>query len=591
MSRRRGTSVAANPVSLDDRTWTLSRFDSTAWFPADADPDFGVVRLKTGEDGEDVIDILYASKNGKISGLGKATSKDYAVKFDTKTGLLTVTKGKDYTIQGVLGDFEDGCYRAGRINKDGTCVPVEIEFETLPTPDEDFPWMADGFELTLGQVFGEGMQPSVWSGDELLELTVTGLPAGLKYDKKTGLITGAPTKAGEFKVKVGYAYGTRKITRETTLVVLPKPEGLPVGTYAGYAMVCVDGTNREQRVDCPFTATIDKNGALSGSITLFGKKATFKASGYDYASEGSSNYTATLDLKAINKAWGTTALRIWAREDDMMAYWDDVLFGDRYTIWDVTARRNQSKDPGYAARVAPYVGTYVAALSTELVEDNGEWAVTTLSVAVDKKGTAKLAGTFADGTAFSDSAPLAVFVDEDDSWAYADVVVLPKPLAQGGMRISLEFSNLMDEDLMERKVSLYCDADAAKYVRSSGEFTALDMVDSFSYRYSTLAWVDSTVDPGETCLSVSSDEGRFKEVTFAWTTKTVAGEKRIAGVGRRLSGPAMTFKIDEKTGLFSGTCGTYKIFGAMEEGACSGLGTAVGRDGSIDCVTVGVAWR
>ena len=579
-------SAVKTTVELDSRA---SLFTSGCWFPKVADPDFGVVRLTTGED---VIDILYASKNGQITGLGKALQPGFTVKFDTKTGLLTVTKGKEYTIQGVLANHERYCYLVGRINKDGTCEPVDIDFETLPTPEERFPWTDDGFELTLGRVFDEGMQPSVESEDGPLALTVTGLPAGLKYDKKTGLITGAPTKAGEFKVKVGYSYGTRKVTRETTLVVLPKPEGLPIGTYAGSATVYVDGTNGEQRVDCPFTATIDKNGALSGSITLFGKKATFKASGYECGWEGWSAYTATLDLKAIDKTWGTASLRIWASEEDMTEEsLGSGLFGDGYTIGDVTACRNQSKDPGYAARVAPYAGTYVSALETEFFADSGEWFVTTLSVAVDKRGVAKLAGKFADGTAFSASSQLSLFVDEEDSWAYADVVVLPKSLAQGGMKISLEFSNLMDEETKEWHVSLWSDAEAAKYVRSSGEFASSYMSCGFSYRYTPLAWVNPSEDPRETCLSVSSDNDSFEEVTFAWTTKTVAGEKVISGVGRRLSGPAMTFRIDEKTGLFSGTCGKYKIFGAMEEGACSGYGTAVGKDGSIDRVTVGVAWR
>ena len=53
----------------------------------------------------------------------------------------------------------------------------------------------------------------------------------------------------------------------------------------------------------------------------------------------------------------------------------------------------------------------------------------------------------------------------------------------------------------------------------------------------------------------------------------------------------MTFKLDDKTGLFSGTCGTYKIFGAMEQGTCSGVGTVVGKDGSMGRVTVGVVDR
>ena len=495
-------SVAADDINLCDRV--VSRFSSGCWFPADADPDFGVVRLMSGED---TIDILYASKNGKITGLGKALQSGFTVKFDAKTGLLTVTKGKTYTIQGVLGDYASGCYRAGRINKDGTCEPVGIEFTTLPTPEESFPWADNGFVLTLGQNSGEDLQPSVLSEDGPLALTVSGLPAGLNYDKKTGLVTGAPTKAGTFKVKVGYTYATRKITRTATLVVNPRPEGLPVGTYAGYATVYIDGAKEGQRVDCPFTATIDKNGALSGSITLFGKKATLKASGYDSGSAGSSIYTATLDLKAVDKAWGTAALSIWIEGDEMSAN-PSGPFGDGAIVNGVVAHRNQTKDTGYATRVAPYVGTYVAALSTAV--DAARYGVTTLSVAVDKKGTAKLAGTFADGTAFSGSAPLVLSEGPDGELASVDVSVAPKSLAQGALRISLSF---YEEN---GAVALTCSAIAAKYARTAGEYVESSLVCDSAYRYASLAWVDRSVNPNATCLSVRCEKGSFDEALFAW---------------------------------------------------------------------------
>ena len=577
------TSVAANPVSLDDRTWTLSRFDATAWFPADADPDFGVVRLTTGED---VVDILYASKNGKITGLGKALQPGFTVKFDAKTGLFTVTKGKAYTIQGVL-DYEGGCCAAGRINADKTCEPVDIAFETLPRPEESFPWTEDGFELTLGRVFDGEMQPSVMSEDGPLALTVSGLPSGLKYDKTTGRITGAPTKAGTFTVKVGYTYATRKITRTTTLVVAPMPEDLPVGTYAGFATVYVDGTNFHDHVECPFTATVDKKGALSGSITLFGKKATFKASGYDYSGDGCAGYTVTLDLKAIDKTWGVTTFRLEVSSNDVYIYSLELFGNGKYLIWSVTAWRDRTKEADRADRVAPYVGTYVAALDTfGGWFDEDSYGVSAMSVTVDKKGTAKLAGTFADGTAFTASAPLAVFEDEDGSWAYVDVVAVPKSLAQGGMCISLAFSAQEDAASGAKKVALECGVSASKYVRTSGDFAEFGLYQNFAYRYSSLAWVDTSLFPMETCLGVRCDNESFADVTFAWKTKTVAGDMRISGVGSRLSGPSMTFKIDDKTGRFSGTCGKYKIFGAMEKGTCSGVGTVVGKDGSVGCVTV-----
>lgn len=561
-------------------------FTDGCWIPEDADPDFGVVRLYSGEDIEDIIDILYTSQNGKITGLGKATATGYTVKFDKKTGLFTVTKGKEYTIQGVLGAYDCSCQAVGRINKDGTFELVGLEFTTLPEPQENFPWIDDGFVLTLGQNFNEAMQPTVLSDGWPLELTISGLPAGLKFDKKTGCITGAPTKDGSFAVKVSYAYGTQKITRTTTLVVAPKPEGLPVGTYAGYATVNV-GVEEGKPVACPFTATIDTKGALSGSITLFGKKATLKASGYVDFYDDAATYVATLDLKAVDKKWGAVTLQLVVGADCVISSYSEEVFGDGFAVDSVCAWRNQSKDDDYAARVKPYVGNYVTALSTE-IGDGGPSGVTTLSVSVDKKGNVKIAGMFVDGSAFSASAPLAVVDDEDGTSAQACVAVMLKSLGQGAMCVELDFSAPTGAEV----AGLWCFAEAAKYVRTSGEYVEYGISTDFAYRYASLAWVDASVSAVGTCLSVSCENGSFDEATFTWKMKAdpLCGLK-IVGIDKRISGPTMTFKLDDKTGLFSGTCGTYKIFGAMQEGTCSGVGTVVGRDGSIGRVTVGVADR
>lgn len=557
-------------------------FTSGCWVPEDADPDFGVVRLYSGED---LIDILYASQNGKITGLGKATATGYTVKFDKKTGLFTVTKGKEYTIQGVLGAYDCSCQAVGRINKDGTFESVGLEFTTLPEPQENFPWMADGFVLTLGQNYGEALQPSVWSDVAPVELTISGLPAGLKFDKKTGCITGAPTKDGSFAVKVSYAYGTQKITRTTTLVVAPKPEGLPTGTYAGYATVNV-GIEEGKPVACPFTATIDKKGALSGSITIFGKKATLKASGYVDFYDDTATYVATLDLKAVDKKWGAVTLQLVVGADCVISSYSEEVFGDGFAVDSVCAWRNQSKDDDYAARVKPYVGNYVTALSAEIGE-GGPSGVTTLSVSVDKKGNVKIAGTFVDGSAFSASTPLAVVEDEDGTSAQACVAVAPKSLGQGAMCVELDFSAPTGAEV----AGLWCFAKAAKFVRTSGEYVEYGISTDFAYRYASLAWVDASVSAAETCLSVSCDNGSFDPAQFAWKMKNSVCGAEIVGVDKRLSGPTMTFKLDDKTGLFSGSCGTYKIFGAMQEGTCSGFGTVVGRDGSVGLVTVEVASR
>ena len=454
------TQYAAAGVWSLDAGGTACPFTPGCWIPESADPTFGVVRL-TSDDG--VVGVFYASKNGWITGLGKALQSDVTVKFDAKTGLFTVKKGKEYTIQGVLGDCRYDFRMAGRIDADGTCWPVDVEFVTLQNPEVSIPWERTDFSLALGQRFGEEMQPSVMSGGTPLDLAVSGLPAGLKFDRKTGLITGAPTESGVFSVKIDYPFGVQRITRMTMLVVAPGPGNLPAGTYSGYATVNVDGDGRGKPVNCPFAATVDKKGALTGSITIFGKKVTLKACGYDHLWEDGFGYAVALDPKAIDKGWHSQTLGIEICGDDLYACWRCPL-GEGCEITGVTASRNQTKDAGYAIRITPYVGNYFAVL-----ERDGRNAMA-LTVAVDKNGTAKLNGVLADGTSFSASAPLAVFWDGAESWAHADVTLLPKTLAQGGMTIALEFSAVTDEATGMRRVEFGYSANVVKYVRGTGEY-------------------------------------------------------------------------------------------------------------------------
>jgi len=103
-------------------------------------------------------------------------------------------------------------------------------------------------------------------------------------------------------------------------------------------------------------------------------------------------------------------------------------------------------------------------------------------------------------------------------------------------------------------------------------------------------WIDDSVDPDTTCLEVTSDAGVFPAAQFGWTTKTVAGGKRITGVGKTVNGSKLTFKVEDKTGVFSGAYGTYKIYGSMEKGTCTGVGTLVDKGGAVvGLVRVGVA--
>ena len=146
---------------------------------------------------------------------------------------------------------------------------------------------------------------------------VAGLPAGLKYDAKTGKITGVPTKAGTYTVTFTVTNGKEKEVATITLNV----EALPIwatGTFAGVAGTAYPPSRRSKSpwrcpsrgaipvrgaagtgtfagsVKCKMenvkleeveifgfaTMTVAANGKISGKIALEGTNWTFSAASY-----------------------------------------------------------------------------------------------------------------------------------------------------------------------------------------------------------------------------------------------------------------------------------------------------------------------
>ena len=114
---------------------------------------------------------------------------------------------------------------------------------------------------------------SLAAGYEGYSVAVAGLPAGLKFDKNTGTVSGRPTKAGTYTVtltatKKGFATQVAVLT----VVVNPLPEWL-VGTFTGYsAGYDFDEWVNNTPVDYwPYndliSMTVAKDGKLSGMST------------------------------------------------------------------------------------------------------------------------------------------------------------------------------------------------------------------------------------------------------------------------------------------------------------------------------------
>jgi hypothetical protein len=99
------------------------------------------------------------------------------------------------------------------------------------------------------------------------KFNITGLPAGLKANANTGLITGKPTTAKSYTVKVSAtnAIGTSSI-KEQVLVVQPYPTEA-LGVYAGIVPRNAELT-LTNNLGGRITLTTTKLGAFSGSLVL-----------------------------------------------------------------------------------------------------------------------------------------------------------------------------------------------------------------------------------------------------------------------------------------------------------------------------------
>lgn len=121
-------------------------------------------------------------------------------------------------------------------------------------------------EHTTFQTDGALALPLSVSSDSLPKMTVSGLPAGLKYDAKLGKFTGVPTKAGTYTVTATVRSGRVPSVSTFTVEVVAMPEWA-VGTFVGFGVCTIDGyaplTN-----NLHWTFTVAANGRVSGKVVF-----------------------------------------------------------------------------------------------------------------------------------------------------------------------------------------------------------------------------------------------------------------------------------------------------------------------------------
>ena len=155
-------------------------------------------------------------------------------------------------------------------------------------------YFANGFANEVGQKYS--LTVGISNIDEFLpdlrlnadvKLAVSGLPAGLKYDSKTGKITGIATKAGIYTVTLTVTEGKQKYVSTITIKVEALPDWV-VGTFNGY----IDGSESYAGdwVDW-VTITINSSGKVSyKDITEDGSVYVVNPKGITFKQDAIGNY-------------------------------------------------------------------------------------------------------------------------------------------------------------------------------------------------------------------------------------------------------------------------------------------------------------
>jgi len=122
---------------------------------------------------------------------------------------------------------------------------------------------------------------------------LSGLPSGLKWDSKKGVITGIPSKAGTFTVTfTATKKGAAKQTATITLAVAALPEWA-YGTFNGYMADENGGA-----VGLVEPLTVSSAGKISGKILKGGKTWTLSANSYDAYDDDDGTFSVNVLCKS-----------------------------------------------------------------------------------------------------------------------------------------------------------------------------------------------------------------------------------------------------------------------------------------------------
>lgn len=464
------------------------------------------------------------------------------------------------------------------------------------------------------------------------------LPTGLKVEQdrasKAWFIRGVPTKAGAFEALVQATYkdetGRKTVPGTTTAFGFDVAAlGAAAGTFNGLATTS-DTTNGAPRLaGIAFTAAA--TGKLSAKVQIAGKSYTFAATGYESAqleADGSVRLQAELENVAkvgtgreAMTVTNTFSCALLASATNTMTVWRDEPVVDIAFAALPDAKGAGYQEPWYTGRIvrdgakiadrtelaawqaeaAAFAGYYTVSLPVADITDAPRGSGY-LTLTLDAKGKARVAGLLADGTKYTGSATLSLAAEDDATVARVPVFAAKATTAFGGWLtlrvvdgVPVVSASLMGDDLLWA-------SDEPKATREglAGFETALYPVGGWydtvlnlqrAYLESDLSVAlpegdealedirelmglpegyDFTARPEGTPVTLNGDKMEVEKQKF------VTGSDRLKDWGASVNAANVKITFNRKTGLVNGSFdlwyeGTNTTKGVKEQKSVSGL--------------------
>ena len=306
--------------------------------------------------------------------------------------------------------------------------------------------VCDSYIFRVGERFEAGNSDlcSI-SADDGWTLSVSGLPAGFKWDARRQCFWGTqlPTRAGVCTVTFTAKRGKQKSVATATFEVLPMPEDL-IGTFNGF--ICGNGEDVAwEALYGTCSITVGSTGKISASWKKNGETVSMSASGFDWLNENEARVSL---VKNTAKYQYQMQLTFLVGEDWKTWQVSGVVSGSVYSpfagMWSLSVRaqrtpfgkvgnRYENEEAHALAKTLSARGAMKTGVdaSGQLGGPNcGLYSEMPLTFTVSENGTVKVAGKF-QGRTLSGSTILHVGgnrwsccgLESMESWPYAEFVM------------------------------------------------------------------------------------------------------------------------------------------------------------------------